>query len=107
MSDTNSFSATRARKIMWRFAETTAFEIQFRYNAMYSMKTIEKANMHNQHWLPRPGLARSAHHERIRLLRGYASKSSAALTSLTITQLACELSMRGRSRMALLGPSIN
>ena len=55
--------------------------------------------------LPRPGLARSAHCGRIKLLRGYVSKSSAALNPLTITQLACELSMRGRSRTALLGPS--
>ena len=55
--------------------------------------------------LPRPRLARSAHRERIKLLRGYVSKSSAALNPLTITQLACELSMRGKSRTALLGPS--
>ena len=51
--------------------------------------------------LPRPGLARSAHRGRIKLLRGYVSKSSAALNPLTITQLACELSVRGRSRTAL------
>ena len=50
--------------------------------------------------LPRPGLARSAHGGRIKLLRGYVSKSSAALSPLAITQLACELSMRGRSRLA-------
>ena len=56
--------------------------------------------------LPRPGLARSAHGGRIRLLRGYViSKSSAALNPLTITQLPCELSVRGGSRTALLGPS--
>ena len=55
--------------------------------------------------LPRPGLVRSAHCGRIKLLRGYVSKSSAALNPLMITQLACELSMRGRSRTALLGPS--
>ena len=40
--------------------------------------------------LPRPGLARSAHRGRIRFLRGYVSKSSAAVNPLTITQLACE-----------------
>ena len=40
--------------------------------------------------LPRPGLARSAHRGRIKLLRGYVSKSNAALNPLTITQLACE-----------------
>ena len=45
--------------------------------------------------LSRPGLARSAHRGRIKLLRGYVPKSSAALNPLTITQLACELSMRG------------
>ena len=55
--------------------------------------------------LPRPGLARSAHCGRIKLLRGYVSKSSAALNPLTTTQLACELSMRGRSLTALLGQS--
>ena len=41
MSDTNSFSATRARKKCGDFAETTAFDV----------KTSEKANMHNEHWL--------------------------------------------------------
>ena len=40
--------------------------------------------------LPRPGLARSAHRGRIKFLRGYVSKSSAAVNPLTITQLACE-----------------
>ena len=92
MSDTNSFSATRASG---DFAETTAFE-------RHGVKTSEY--MHNKHWL-RPGLARSAHRGRIKFLRGYVSKSRAALNPLTITQLACELSMRGRSRTALLGPS--
>ena len=82
MSDTNSFSATRARKKCGDFAKTTAFE-------RYGVKTSEKANMHNEHWLG-PGLARSAHRGRIKLLRGYVSKSSAALNLLTITQLACE-----------------
>ena len=65
------------------FAETTAFE-------RYGVKTSEKGNMHNQHWLTSAGLARSAHCGRIKLLRGYVSKSSAALNPLTITQLACE-----------------
>ena len=40
--------------------------------------------------LPRPGLARSAHRGRIKLLNGYVSKSSAALNPLMITQIACE-----------------
>ena len=40
--------------------------------------------------LPQPGLARSAHRGRIKFLRGYVSKSSAAVNPLTITQLACE-----------------
>ena len=35
--------------------------------------------------IPRPGLARSVHRRRIKLLRGYVSKSSAALNPLTIT----------------------
>ena len=43
MSDTNSFSATRARKIA-DFTETTAFE-------RYGVKTSQKANMPNEHWL--------------------------------------------------------
>ena len=42
MSDTNSFSATRARKKCGDFAETTAFE-------RYGLKTSEKANMQNEH----------------------------------------------------------
>ena len=41
MSDTNSFSATRAIKKYGDFAETTAFE-------RYGVKT---ANMQNEHWL--------------------------------------------------------
>ena len=44
MRDTNSFSATRARKKCGDFAETTAFE-------SYGVKTTEKPNMHNEHWL--------------------------------------------------------
>ena len=58
-------------------AETTAFE-------RYGVKTSEKANMHNDTGLPQPRLARSAHPGR-KLLRGYVSKSSAALNPLTIT----------------------
>ena len=44
MSHTNSFSTTRARKKCGDFAETTAFE-------RYGVKTSEKSNMHNEHWL--------------------------------------------------------
>ena len=44
MSDTNSFSATRERKKCGDFAGTTAFE-------RYGVKTSEKTNMHNEHWL--------------------------------------------------------
>ena len=40
--------------------------------------------------LPRPGLACSAHRGRMKLLRGYVSKSSAAINPLMIMQLACE-----------------
>ena len=40
-------------------------------------------------------------HYAFKLLRGYVSKSSAALNPLTITWLACELSMRGRPVAAL------
>ena len=56
--------------------------------------------------LPRPGLARSAHRGRIKFLRGYVSKSSAAVNPLTITQLACERYIAGTSmRSALRGPA--
>ena len=66
------------------FAKTTAFEISI--------------------GLPRPGLARSAHRGRIKLQRGYVSKSSAGLNALTITLLSRERP-RGRSRTALRGPA--
>ena len=73
------------------------------------MKTSEKPICIMSTGLPRPRLARSAHRGRIKLLRGYVSKSIAALNPITITQLACELSMRGAvgrgSRTAFLGPS--
>ena len=73
----------------------TAFE-------RYGMKTSEKDNMHNVHWLT--STSRSAHRGRIKLLRGFVSKTSAALNPLTITQLACERH-RGRSQTALHGPA--
>ena len=58
--------------------------------------------------LPRPGLARSAHRGRIKFLRGYVSKSSAAVNPLTITQLACErYVVRTSMRSALRGPAHN
>ena len=90
MSDTNSFSATRARKKCGDFANDV-FE-------RYGVKTREKANAKKpicimSTGLPRLGLARSAHRGRMKLLRGYVSKSSADLNPLTITQLTCELSM--------------
>ena len=44
--------------------------------------------------LPRPGLARSVYRGQIKLLRGYVSKSSAALNPLKITQL---YSLRSKS----------
>ena len=81
-------------------AETTAFE---RYGVKKKRKSQKLCIMSTG--LPRPGLARSAHRGRIRSLREYVSKSSPALNPLTITQLACELSMRGSLRTALLGPS--
>ena len=52
--------------------------------------------------LPRPGLARSAHRGRIKFLRGYVFKSSAALNPLTITQLASQL-----DQVAWPSPSIS
>ena len=56
--------------------------------------------------LPRPGLARSAHRGRIKFLRGYVSKSSAAANPLTITQLAWERYIaRTSMRSALRGPA--
>ena len=75
----------------------TAFE-------RHGVKTSEKAIYIMSTDLSRPGLARSAHHERITLLKGYVSMSSAALNPLTITQLACE-SARGRSWTTLCGPA--
>ena len=55
--------------------------------------------------LPRPCLARSAHRGRIKFLRGYVSKSSAAVNPLTITQLACERYIaRTSMRSAFRGP---
>ena len=39
--------------------------------------------MHNGTGLPRPGLARSAHRGGIKFLRGYVSKSSAAVNRPT------------------------
>ena len=101
MSDTNSFSATRAWKKCGDFAETIAFE-------RYGVKTSEKANMHMSTGLPRPGLAHSAHRGQIDLLRGYVSKSSAALNPLTITQVACERELgRGPVRVAWSSPTIS
>ena len=53
--------------------------------------------------LPRPRLVHSAHRGRIKLLRGYVSKLGRC--PKPTHDHACELSMRGRSRTALLGPS--
>ena len=61
------------------------------------MKTSEKAIMHNEHWLTSTRFSPFSAPWMIKFLRGYVFKSSAALNPLTITQLACELSMRGRS----------
>ena len=44
MSDTNTFSATRAGKECGDFAVTIAFE-------RYGVKTSEKTNMHYEYWL--------------------------------------------------------
>ena len=82
MSDTNSFSATK-EKICGDFSEATAFE-------RYGLKQAKKPIYIMSTGLPRPGLARSADRGRINLLRGYVFKSSAALNTLMITQLACE-----------------
>ena len=88
MSDTNSFCATREGKICGDFAKMTAFK-------RYGVKTSKKLIYIISTGLLRPGLAHSAHRGRIMLLRGYASKSSAALNPLTFdqidTQLACEI----------------
>ena len=75
------------------FAETTAFE-------RYGVKTSEKSQYAKSAlaYLDQV-LARSAHRGRIKLLRGYVSKSSAALNPLTITQLASErYALRGLAR---------
>ena len=57
------------------FAETTAFE-------NYGVKQAKKPIYIMSTGLPRP---RSAHRGRIKFLRGYVSKSSAALNPLAIT----------------------
>ena len=45
MSDTNIFSAIyKGKKTIGDFSKMTWFEI-------YGVKTSEKANMHNEHWL--------------------------------------------------------
>ena len=64
MSDTNRFSATRAGKI-----------------SLILLKRLPICIMSTG--LPRPGLARSAHRGRIKFLRGYVSKSSAAVNPPT------------------------
>ena len=66
------------------FTEITVFK-------RYGVKTSEKANMRNQHWIvPRPGLARSANLGRIKLLRGCVSKPTydraASLRGLEVGQ---------------------
>ena len=64
MSDTNSFSATRARrKNVAVFTETTTFE-------RYGVKTKEKANMHNDHWLTSTRFSPLAHRGRIKVPKG-------------------------------------
>ena len=52
--------------------------------------------------LPRPGLARSAHRGRIKLLRGYVSKSSAAVNRPTHIHAA---SLSEVARSAFRGPA--
>ena len=54
------------------FAETTVFE-------RYGRKQAKKPICIISTGLSRPGLVSSAHHGRIKLLRGYISKSSTAL----------------------------
>ena len=89
MSDTNSFSATRARKLMWRFRLNGCVQEIWHENQAKKPICIMSTGF------PRPAdLARSAHRGRSKSLRGYLSKSSPALKPLTITQLACELSGR-------------
>ena len=85
MSDTNSFSATRARTKI-----NVAILLKQLRSAIWLENKRKKASFIMSTGLPRPGLARSAHRRRIKLLRGYVSKSSAALNPLTITQLAYE-----------------
>ena len=99
MSDTNRFSATRAGKRMWRFRWNHCVREIWRENKQICIMSTG---------LPRPGLARSAHRGRMKLLRGYVYKSSAALNPLTITQLAWELRWAciGRDGVAWPIPSI-
>ena len=80
MSDTNRFSATRAREKIY-----LAILLKRLRSAC---KQAKKPICIMSTGLPRPRLARSAHRGRMKFLRGYVSKSSAVLNRLTITQLA-------------------
>ena len=78
-----ALQATRARKINGDFAETTAFE-------RYGVKTSENANMHNELWLTSTRFSPFSTPWTNQFTKGYTciSKSSAALNTLIITQLA-------------------
>ena len=83
MSDTTFSVPQGHEKQTGDFAEMTAFK-------RYGVKTSEKANMHNEHWLTSTAFSPFGAPWTNEVTKGYVSKSSAALNSLTITQLACE-----------------
>ena len=84
MSDTNSFSSYKGMKNNVAILLKRLRSRDMAWKQAKKPICIMSTGLH----VPRPGLARSAHCGRIKLLRGYVSKSSAALTPM-ITQLAC------------------
>ena len=80
MGDTNSFCATRERKKCAEFAETTALE-------RYGVKTSEKANVHNEHWLTSTRFSQFSPLWINWVQRGYVSKSSAKYALAYIDQI--------------------
>ena len=73
MSDTNSFSATRARE------KNVAILLKRLRSRDMARKQAKKPICIMSTGLPRSGLARSVHRGRIQFIRGYVFKSSAAV----------------------------
>ena len=88
MSDTNSFSATRAWKLMCMAI------------LLKRLRSRDMANMHNQHWLTSTRFSPFS----VPWTKGLCIQSSAALNPLTITHAASP-AVRGRPLTALRGPA--